>query len=52
MPTLISQISGWGRYPLQSCELERPERYADLRPTTDTLIARGQGPQLWRCVIE
>jgi len=43
MPTLISQISGWGRYPLQSCELERPERYADLRPTTDTLIARGQG---------
>jgi len=43
MPTLISPISGWGRYPVQSCELERPERYADLRPTTDTVIARGQG---------
>ena len=43
MSTLITAISGWGRYPLQSCELERPERYADLRPTTDTLIARGQG---------
>lgn len=43
MPTLTKAISGWGRYPLQSCELERPERYADLRPTTDTLIARGQG---------
>jgi decaprenylphospho-beta-D-ribofuranose 2-oxidase len=43
MPTLTTQISGWGRYPVQTCELERPERYADLRPTTDTLIARGQG---------
>lgn len=43
MPTLIKPISGWGRYPLQICELERPERYADLRPNTATLIARGQG---------
>ena len=43
MPTLTKPISGWGRYPVQICELERPERYADLRPTTDTLIARGQG---------
>ena len=43
MPTLTTALSGWGRYPLQTCELERPERYADLRPTTDTLIARGQG---------
>ena len=43
MPTLTTALSGWGRYPVQSCELERPERYADLRPTTDTLIARGQG---------
>ena len=43
MPTLTKAISGWGRYPLQSCELERPERYADQRPTTGTLIARGQG---------
>jgi decaprenylphospho-beta-D-ribofuranose 2-oxidase len=43
MPTLNKPVSGWGRYPLQPCELERPERYADMRPTTDTLIARGQG---------
>jgi FAD/FMN-containing dehydrogenase len=43
MPTLVSSISGWGRYPVQSCELERPERYADLRPTAASLIARGQG---------
>lgn len=43
MPNLIESISGWGRYPVQSCELERPERYADLRPDTDSVIARGQG---------
>ena len=43
MPILTKLLSGWGRYPVQICELERPERYADLRPTTDTLIARGQG---------
>ena len=43
MPTLTKPLSGWGRYPVQTCELERPERYADLRPSTDTLIARGQG---------
>lgn len=43
MPTLTKPIYGWGRYPVQSCELERPERYADLRPATPTLIARGQG---------
>lgn len=43
MPTLTKPLSGWGRYPVQICELERPERYADLRPTTDTVIARGQG---------
>lgn len=43
MGTLIKQLSGWGRYPVQSCELERPERYANLRPSGDSLIARGQG---------
>lgn len=43
MATLITSISGWGRYPVQSCELERPERYADLRPNADSVIARGQG---------
>lgn len=43
MPTLITPISGWGRYPVQSCELERPERYADLRPDAASVIARGQG---------
>ena len=43
MPTLTKPLSGWGCYPVQSCVLERPERYADLRPDTPTLIARGQG---------
>ena len=43
MPTLITQLSGWGRYPVQTCELERPERYADLRSDARSLIARGQG---------
>jgi decaprenylphospho-beta-D-ribofuranose 2-oxidase len=43
MNTLITPISGWGRYPVQSCELQRPERYADLRPGADSVIARGQG---------
>jgi len=43
MPTLTTCISGWGRYPVQTCELERPERYADLSPSAAPLIARGQG---------
>jgi len=43
MATLVTSISGWGRYPAQTCELERPERYADLRPNAPSVIARGQG---------
>lgn len=43
MATLTAPLSGWGRYPVQICELERPERYADLRPNPDGLIVRGQG---------
>ena len=43
MATLVAPISGWGRYPVQSCELERPERYADLNSNTASLIVRGQG---------
>ncbi|MBI3902768.1 MAG: FAD-binding oxidoreductase [Nitrosomonadales bacterium] len=43
MPVLTTSISGWGRYPVQTCELERPERYADLRLDAACLIARGQG---------
>jgi FAD/FMN-containing dehydrogenase len=43
MPTLTTPLSGWGRYPVESCELERPERYTDLRPFTGGAIARGQG---------
>ncbi len=43
MARLITQLSGWGRYPVQTCELERPERYADLRYDASSLIARGQG---------
>lgn len=43
MPTLITPLSGWGRYPVQSCELQRPERYADLKPDAESMITRGQG---------
>lgn len=40
---LTTNLSGWGRYPLQSCELERPERYADLYSIAPSQVARGQG---------
>ena len=43
MATLTKAISGWGRYPVQTCELERPERYSDLTPSASSIIARGQG---------
>lgn len=43
MATLVTAISGWGRYPVQTCELERPERYADLNSDAACVIARGQG---------
>ena len=43
MGTLITPLSGWGRYPVQTCELERPERYADLCSAAVSVIARGQG---------
>lgn len=43
MAMLITPLSGWGRYPVQSCELQRPERYADLKPDAVNLITRGQG---------
>ncbi len=41
--TLNKEISGWGRYPRAYCELQRPERYAVLRPAEGPTIARGQG---------
>lgn len=43
MAALTVPLSGWGRYPIQTCTLERPERYADLRCDASSLIARGQG---------
>lgn len=47
MATLQTTLSGWGRYPRQTCELERPERYADLHADLHAeahgVIARGQG---------
>ncbi len=44
LPTLTTVISGWGRYPMQSCKLNRPERYAELCPLADVSLAiRGQG---------
>lgn len=43
MAHLTKTISGWGRYPVQSCELSRPERYCDLLADAAGIIARGQG---------
>ena len=43
MQVSTQSISGWGNYPAQACELERPERYSGLRPGAGSLIARGQG---------
>ncbi len=43
MATLMKPISGWGRYPVQTCELERPERYAGLYSNAACVVARGQG---------
>ena len=43
MNTLSREIGGWGRYPVQRCELVRPERHADLWSEAPTLLARGQG---------
>ena len=43
MTTLIQPLSGWGRYPVETCATLRPERYQDLRVTAPAQIARGQG---------
>ena len=43
MNTLHKDISGWGRYPVQRCELVRPERHAELWSEAPSLLARGQG---------
>jgi decaprenylphospho-beta-D-ribofuranose 2-oxidase len=43
MGILTAPICGWGRHPVETCEIERPERYADLVPHAACLIARGQG---------
>lgn len=36
-------LSGWGRYPIQVCELVRPERYSQFQPAVEPTIVRGQG---------
>lgn len=43
MNTLNKDIAGWGRYPVQRCELVRPERHAELWSEAPSLLARGQG---------
>lgn len=43
MNTLHKDISGWGRYPVQRCELVRPERHSELWSDAPSLLARGQG---------
>jgi len=37
------EISGWGRYPKETCHLVRPEKYKDLHDYGESSIARGQG---------
>jgi decaprenylphospho-beta-D-ribofuranose 2-oxidase len=36
-------LSGWGRYPVQDCEVWRPERYRDLLLPEGPMTLRGQG---------
>ncbi len=36
-------LSGWGRYPVQECEVWRPERYRRLLLPNGGMIVRGQG---------
>lgn len=43
MAVLKADISGWGRYPVQTCTLLRPERYVGLWAGGSSVIARGQG---------
>lgn len=43
MRSLTKEISGWGKTPVQSCELFRPEKYTDLKAYSTSCIARGQG---------
>ncbi|NOT18279.1 MAG: FAD-binding oxidoreductase [Sulfuriferula sp.] len=43
MNKLNQPLSGWGRYPVQTCATSRPERYQDLQASSTTQIARGQG---------
>ena len=43
MKSITRAISGWGRYPIQTCQIIRPERYADLTPQNTPLITSGNG---------
>ncbi|MDZ4384368.1 MAG: FAD-binding oxidoreductase, partial [Nitrospirota bacterium] len=46
-----AEISGWGCYPKATCLLTRPERHAELIPTADPCIARGQGRGYGDCAL-
>lgn len=43
MNILNKDIAGWGHYPVQRCELVRPERHSELWSEAPSLLARGQG---------
>lgn len=43
MKSITRNISGWGRYPVQNCQLFRPEKYQDLLPQLTSSIAYGNG---------
>ena len=46
-----AEITGWGRFPKATCLLMRPERHAELIPTADPCIARGQGRGYGDCAL-
>lgn len=43
MGVLKKAVSGWGRYPVARCELQRPESFARLHSDATPRIARGLG---------
>ncbi|HYJ78939.1 MAG TPA: FAD-binding oxidoreductase [Longimicrobiaceae bacterium] len=48
IPSSVQRLSGWGRHPVQSCRVYRPEKVAELRellgsPPEGGLVSRGLG---------
>jgi len=43
LPVRESKLSGWGRHPVQSCGVLRPDRYSDLGRIEPGTLPRGLG---------